>query len=305
LDPQYGIPFNYFVDATSGFARAMMPLPERPEGVVWIDGLTVVKGNDGQDTMVAHYSRRRGLAEELEHGLAKYEDDKSIFRVLEKLDDPSEWRHPHGHSVKINDGDKSWLYFGNPFPTIRVQDTYAAVQDIQQYEAFSPLTSDSNTYKKWHWSRTEKPFGANEEHEWFNRKKKNDDEFRYLPVNHADPQERIFFHSGSLHWNSYRKKWIVIGCRIYGKDSLLGEVWYTESESPTGPFKHAIKIASHDKQSFYNVCHHDYLDRDGGRIVYFEGTFTNSFSGNPYQTPRYNYNQVLYRLDLSQLPELQ
>jgi hypothetical protein len=38
---------------------------------------------------------------------------------------------------------------------------------------------------------------------------------------------------------------------------------------------------------------------DGGRTIHFEGTYTNDFSGNPYKTPRYNYNQVLYRLDLA------
>jgi hypothetical protein len=40
------------------------------------------------------------------------------------------------------------------------------------------------------------------------------------------------------------------------------------------------------------------FDRDGGRCVYFEGTYTHTFSGNPDATPRYDYNQVLYKLDL-------
>jgi len=33
-------------------------------------------------------------------------------------------------------------------------------------------------------------------------------------------------------------------------------------------------------------------------VIFFEGTYTHSFSGNPEQTPRYDYNQVLYKLDL-------
>ena len=57
-------------------------------------------------------------------------------------------------------------------------------------------------------------------------------------------------------------------------------------------------MATHDKQTFYNVCHHDFLDRDDGRTIHFEGTYTSDFSNNPHRTPRYNYNQVLYRLDL-------
>ena len=41
------------------------------------------------------------------------------------------------------------------------------------------------------------------------------------------------------------------------------------------------------------------FDQDGGRIMYFEGTYTTTFSGNDDPTPRYDYNQVMYRLDLA------
>ena len=41
------------------------------------------------------------------------------------------------------------------------------------------------------------------------------------------------------------------------------------------------------------------FDKDGGRVIFFEGTYTNMFSGNNDQTPRYNYNQVMYKLDLA------
>ena len=83
-----------------------------------------------------------------------------------------------------------------------------------------------------------------------------------------------------------------------GGTSHLGEVWYAEADAPTGPFPVAVKIVTHDRYSFYNVCHHDFLDRDGGRTIHFEGTFTRDFSGNPRPVPRADYNQVLYRLDL-------
>jgi hypothetical protein len=88
-----------------------------------------------------------------------------------------------------------------------------------------------------------------------------------------------------------------------GGTSHLGEVWHAESDSPSGPFAKAVKIATHEKQSFYNVCHHEFLDRDDGRIIHFEGIYTEKFSGGGWRTPRYDYNQVLYRLVLS-APEL-
>jgi hypothetical protein len=41
------------------------------------------------------------------------------------------------------------------------------------------------------------------------------------------------------------------------------------------------------------------FDKEGDRIIFFEGTYTHTFSGNPDQTPRYDYNQIMYQLDLS------
>jgi hypothetical protein len=49
----------------------------------------------------------------------------------------------------------------------------------------------------------------------------------------------------------------------------------------------------------YNPKQHPYFDQDGGRTIYFEGTYTQAFSGSEETaTPRYDYNQIMYRLDL-------
>src|SRR4026209_327245 len=84
-----------------------------------------------------------------------------------------------------------------------------------------------------------------------------------------------------------------------GGTSMLGEVWYAEAETPLGPWAYARKVATHDRYSFYNPLHHPYFDQDGGRRIYFEGTYTVTFSGNAEPTPRYDYNQLMYRLDLT------
>jgi hypothetical protein len=61
-----------------------------------------------------------------------------------------------------------------------------------------------------------------------------------------------------------------------------------------------VKVASHTKYSFYNPKQHPMFDQDGGRLIYFEGTYTHTFSSGPETaTPRYDYNQLMYRLDLS------
>ena len=84
-----------------------------------------------------------------------------------------------------------------------------------------------------------------------------------------------------------------------GSTSFLGEIWYAEADAPEGPWLKARKIVTHDKYSFYNPVHHPFLDQKGGRIIYFEGTYTATFSGAKFPTPRYDYNQILYRLDLA------
>jgi hypothetical protein len=101
-----------------------------------------------------------------------------------------------------------------------------------------------------------------------------------------------------VYFNAFRNCWVMIVCEI-GGTSHLGEIWYAEADTPLGPWAYARKVATHDQYSFYNPKQHPAFDQHGGRTIYFEGTYTHSFSGNPVQTPRYDYNQVMYRLDLT------
>jgi len=63
----------------------MMPPPERPEGVIWLDGACVVPDATGRARLLAHDSRRRSLAEELEQGVAAWDDDAGAFVVAREL----------------------------------------------------------------------------------------------------------------------------------------------------------------------------------------------------------------------------
>ncbi|HEX6985797.1 MAG TPA: hypothetical protein VF170_10480, partial [Planctomycetaceae bacterium] len=109
----------------------------------------------------------------------------------------------------------------------------------------------------------------------------------------------VLAHGGSVYWNEYRGRWVMVFVELFGSPSHLGEVWYAEADTPVGPWVYAVKVATHDRYDFYNPKQHPMFDADGGRTIFFEGTYTNTFSGNPVKTPRYDYNQVLYKLDLS------
>ena len=55
---------------------------------------------------------------------------------------------------------------------------------------------------------------------------------------------------------------------------------------------------THDDYAFYNVAQRPFFDEQGGRVIYFEATYTRTFSGTKVETPYYDYNQIMYRLDL-------
>lgn len=110
-----------------------------------------------------------------------------------------------------------------------------------------------------------------------------------LPSNGARPS--------CVVWNDYRKRWIMLM-----EDA--GDVFYSEAKQPEGPYSEPVKIIHHDRYNFYNVVTHHFFNKEGGRIIYLEGTYTDSFSGATEKTPRYNYNQVMYHLRLDN-PRLQ
>src|SRR5207253_654220 len=62
LDPSVGINLHYF-QRPDGFAREMAPLPDK--GLVWIDGVMVLKDEQGRERMLAHASIMESLAKRL------------------------------------------------------------------------------------------------------------------------------------------------------------------------------------------------------------------------------------------------
>ena len=58
------------------------------------------------------------------------------------------------------------------------------------------------------------------------------------------------------------------------------------------------KVLSHDNYTFYNRRLHADWSSPDSPVLLFEGTYTAMFADKPPPTPRYDYNQILYRLDL-------
>lgn len=300
LDPDVGVDLTYFVDE-SGFARPTAKLPG--EGPTWIFGVVVLPGEDGRERMLGSYVKVRGSLDVYERGAVEFDESKRIWvkRTTWPQDAPV---YPGGQPTIVEEADGDWIYFALELPNVRVRADVASYLDLARYEAFTPLKPGSRRDKPeverdasgrvvLGWKRDAPTLGG-------------DLHDRLLRPDEATPTlrdvasgRRIRPHTSSLAWNAYRSAWSLVVLEIGGTTSHLGEVWYAEAGRPEGPWIYARKVVTHDKYSFYNPRLHPYFSKDDGRLLYFEGTYTRSFSGNSDQTPRYDYNQILYRLDLS------
>ena len=291
LSPAQGVDLTYVVDG-EGFSR---PMWERPaEGLIWSDGFLVAKDASGREHLVAHHARMKDLGKKLGQGLSEYDDAASRFRIMQDIPLSETWRFPAGHPLTAD----GYVLFPNPWPTVRVRPGYEAVTNSDAYEAFT-WTEPAG----WHWSAQGEPMTSKQEASLIKQGRLPADQARFQPRD-AESGKPVSVHAGSVNWNAYRKKYILIAVEQGGSSSFLGEVWYGEADAPTGPWRKLRKVVTHDKYSFYNPVHHAFFDEDGGRLIYFEGTYAETFAGAPFPTPRYDYNQVMYRLDLSD-PRLQ
>ena len=303
LDPSVGVDLDYF-KAESGFTREMAPVPG--PGPTWLGGL-VVLDEGGQERLFATYVKIKNQLETYERGLVRFDDEKGQFApaVRFPLDMPA---FPTGHTAKRKDRGTEYVYFGDPFPLVRVRADVAALRDPVRYEAYTCLKGgtrvaagevdrDAQGAPRYAWRLNTEPVNPEDQAALIRKGKLKREEalFRFTDPENGKP---VVIHRGTVNWNAYRKRCIMIANEI-GGTSMLGEVWYAEAADPLGPWERAVKIATHRNYSFYNPAQHPEFDQKDGRLIYFEGTYTNSFSGNPDQTPRYDYNQLMYRLDLS------
>jgi hypothetical protein len=304
LDPATGVNLDYFVDA-KGFAKETCRMPG--EGPTWISGPCVVRDASGRERMFAHYVKVRGQLEVYAQGIAEFNDDKKQFEPVVTFAKGATFE-TGGQPFRYRADGVDYFYFAVPFPLIRVPATAESVCRSEDYEAYTclkPGTSknapqldrDADGRLRWAWKKNAPLLDHRTQTKLLAAKQLRPDEVRFQ-LRDADTGKHIFAHRGSVNWNAYRRRWVMIAVEQFGT-SPLGEIWYAEADAPLGPWSDARKIVTHDRYSFYNPKQHPIFDQDDGRIIYFEGTYTNSFSGNPEQTPRYDYNQIMYRLDLS------
>ncbi|MDA1193395.1 MAG: hypothetical protein O3A46_17095 [Candidatus Poribacteria bacterium] len=301
LDPSVGVDLTYFVDE-NGFSKKMLPI----EGgnLIWLDWMLTLPDDSGRERLIAKYAWMKSLGESRERGLALFNDATETFERWVKFDLPSTDGHRSTHPIRVDVNGDEYLYFTPYWRFERVLADFHMIGDLTAYESFTCLTQGSDYDADhpsldrasdgslvWGWKTATAPITLNRLRELIDSGRIKVDE-SWIQFRDIDTGERVGVQPGSIYWNEYRQRWVLIGF------AAISDTRYAEADTPTGPWAYAKRIVHHDQYSFYNPTQHVEFDQDGGKTIYFEGTYTNAFSGNPLKTPRYDYNQIMYRLNV-------
>ncbi len=259
--PPVRIAYDIFT-GDDGRARAVAKMPG--EGPTWLSGVVSLPAAEGRPRLLATYVKITPPLTEREKGLCVWGDDAERFERLTVLWTRSDRSDrppaaPHGHATRWTDAHgRKWVLFGNPLPTLRCRATFEAWRDPDAWEHLTPQET--------------------------------------IPA--AGTDRAVTPHTGSIAFSGFRKRWVTVFMEKFGKPSAFGELWYAEADAPIGPWGPAVKVLSHENYTFYNPRLHPELTDADSPVLLFEGTYTAQFADDPTPTPRYDYNQVLYRLDL-------
>lgn len=260
FEPPLRLKLDYITDNQSR-PRGIAPLPGT--GPTWVTAYVSLPDTTGTPRLVGSYVKIKPPMDGYLWGLTVWNDATRTFEPFRVV-----WTNgtasprppmPDGHPAFWTDAaGKQWVLFGNPLPTLRCPATFEAWQNAATWEELKPQET--------------------------------------VPA--AGDGTAIKPHSGSIAYHPWRKRWVTVFMQHFGKPSAFGELWYAEADAPTGPWGPAVKILSHENYTFYNPRLHPEFTPEDSPMLFFEGTFTMQFADKPAPTPRYDYNQILYRLDL-------
>jgi len=301
LDPSRGVNLRYFVDST-GFSRAMCPTTG--DGLEWLFWAGLVNDANGRERLAGECRRMKNLGEELERTLVLFNDDTQRFEPILQLDLNAQLRL-EGRPFRVRSGGHDYQYFpSESAPGARVQADLAHLMHPSEYEGYTCLVQGTRVDKNdaslergpdgrlvCGWKRDTPPLNYKQQQALIAAGKMKAQE-GLIQLRDFETGAPIAPFGATVEWNSYRKRWIML---VQGH---VGEIWYAEGDTPLGPWVYSAKVVMHDRYAFYLPVQHPFFAQQNGRLIYFEATYTDFFSNTPVKTPRYNYNQIMYRLAL-------
>lgn len=294
-DAELGFDLSYIENGT-GFTAEMCA--NCPGGPAWLDGLFSAPTAAGEERLFGGYAIVNGDGSIAETGMVRFNDASQRFeRVLTDFATRKDFDRPSSHAFEVRHGDKRYAYYEN---RLRIPAHAEDFLDPSHYERFTPYAAGAtqpalNAAGKPDYAWRAAGLNATRE-----RLQGNDIGAEYALDGHlqkADDGKPLELVGITTGYSAYRGRFLLAGQEKFGSSSALGEIWQAEADTPLGPWLYATKIISHNDYTFYNTLYHPELAR--GSFVFLEGTYTATYSGAKELTPRYNYNQLLYRVDLA------
>jgi hypothetical protein len=297
LDPELGVDLGYQA-GSDGFVTPIVA--SGPAGLAWPVGLSVV--DDGAtDSLFAALS----FPEAGESALGRF--DGTSFAVEQITTDATLATGAPTYRVTHSDGD--YLYGSSP---VRHRATADALLDVEAYEAFTPLCIPAGggacggdgvernaagvPVYRWRVGGV-LPTPADvttgrlaPEHVLFRS-----------PVDSHSGRRDLFADLQTRSYAAYRERYLSLGPSVEATpEGPRIDLHLGEGDTPLGPFVYARKVIT-VPQTLYLISHLAVFDKPDGRI-YYAGTHSNSFNLGfyaPPTIPRYDYNQLVYGLSLS------
>lgn len=298
MRPLEGVDYQYFLDENS-FAKSMIKL-DGP-GYVWFDWLMNINDENKQEQLIAKYARVNAYFGNYERGIAVYNDSLEIFEKYAEVDAWLDEFHTCHHPFKATINGQEHYYLTGEFGFTRVKPVLSDIVNPAAYESFSclqigtafdasdpKLDRDEKGGLIYGWKKNTDAIDHKRQLQLITGGHMRIDE-AWVQLMDIDTGNPILLSRGSVFWNEYRQKWILI--------MGINDTWYAEADSPIGPWGYAKKIAAHDN-AFYNPLQHPFFDQDSGKTIFFEGTYTQFFDKKGPEVPLYNYNQLMYSLAL-------
>ena len=242
---------------------------------------------------------------------------------------------PGGHALTastgaarttVKMGGDEWVVFaGRPWPELRCKATVQGVADLDRYQGWTPLQAGSTMQQPkvartasgeldYQWRTGTPPADLAQLHKLG---LVTDAEANASAIYDTETGLELDVAGGSVHWHEGRQSWLAIfGALAIDpsktvSQSLLGEIWFAEAKvlpgesgggGAWGHATYATKVATHNASGYscYNPTQHAMFST--ASRIYFSCTFVNTFSGNTRKEPLYDYNNMMFGLDLSELP---
>ncbi len=278
LAVERGVDLEYIMGEGKGdFVKSLVPgQPGDESNVYWLSCLMTVPDSSGRERMLGWVSNVDGASmETLNRRIMEFD------RVREEFVAVADWPasaavQPGGHGVRVRLPEDLDSLGGG---VLRPDEADGGFEDYYVFTSYDEQVRVRATYEA------------------------AKDPGQYTTVSlkmrpfDVETGRTIKLHGCSIGWNDFRGCWTMIASEI-GGSSMLGELYYLEAPTPMGPWEGAVKVVTHDNYTIYNPLQHPELAEEGSPYLYFEGTYTKMFSGNEVGTPWYDYNQIMYRLDL-------